>query len=166
MKYIITESQYKKLLSEQSKGKEIEGCGVFGDMNNREFCKVVEKEISSNLSEYSPQMEGLLKKYFTSDDRISQIQMEQLNNESDIVKEDIVKEAPKKGRKKVETIIEEKEKEVIIPPPPTVIEETSTSQRKSTRNTKKGGKKYKKRTKKYKKRKSTITKKSNRHSKF
>lgn len=86
MKYIITESQYTKLLSEQSKVKEIEGCGVFGDMNNREFCKVVEKEISSNLSEYSPQMEGLLKKYFTSDDRISQIQMEQLNNESDIVK--------------------------------------------------------------------------------
>lgn len=87
MKYIIKESQYKKLFSEQSKGKEIEGCGVFGNLNDREFCKSVEKEISSNLSEYRPLMEGLLKKYFTSDDRISEIQMEQLNNESEIVKE-------------------------------------------------------------------------------
>ena len=69
---------------------------------------------------------------------------------------DIVKEAPKKGRKKVEPIIEE-----IIPPIPAdiVIEETSTSQRKGTRNTKKGGKKYIKRTKKYKKRKLTNSKK-------
>lgn len=85
MKYLITESQYKNLLFEQSKTKEIEGCGVFSDMNLREFCKSAEKEISSNLSEYSPQMEKLLKKYFTSDERISEIQMEQLDNESDIV---------------------------------------------------------------------------------
>lgn len=85
MKFLITESQYVTLLSEQRKPREIEGCNVFGDANKKEFCKSVEKEISENLSEYSPQMENLLRKYFTSDEKISQIQMEQLNNESDIV---------------------------------------------------------------------------------
>jgi len=81
----------------------------------------------------------------------------------------IVKEAPKKGRKKVEPIIEEKEKEEIIPTPIpslSIVEETNASKKKSTQNTKKGGKKYKKRTKKHKKRKSTNTKKSNKRSKF
>jgi hypothetical protein len=72
-------------LSEQSKSKEIEGCGVFNDINKKEFCKSAEKEISANLSEYSPQMEKLLKKYFNSDDRITDVQMEQLNSESEIV---------------------------------------------------------------------------------
>ncbi|MFN9903880.1 MAG: hypothetical protein ACK55Z_34915, partial [bacterium] len=67
------------------------------DMNMREFCKVAEKEISSNLSEYSPQMEKLLKKYFTNEDRISEIQMEQLNNESDIVLD---------GFKQIEEVVE------------------------------------------------------------
>ena len=97
MKYLITENQYKNLLSEQSRTKEIEGCSVFSDMNMREFCKVAEKEISSNLSEYSPQMEKLLKKYFTNEDRISEIQMEQLNNESDIVLD---------GFKQIEEVVE------------------------------------------------------------
>ncbi len=85
MKFIITESQYRTLLSEQRKPKAIEGCSVFTNMNDREFCKTVENEISENLSEYSPLMENLLKKYFSSNDKISEIQMEHLNNESDIV---------------------------------------------------------------------------------
>lgn len=85
MKFIITESQYKTLLSEQRKPKEIEGCSVFTNMNDREFCKAVENEISENLSEYSPLMENLLKKYFSSNEKISEIQMEQLNDESQIV---------------------------------------------------------------------------------
>ena len=85
MKFIITESQYRTLLFEQRKPKEIEGCSVFTNMNDREFCKAVENEISENLSEYSSLMENLLKKYFSSNEKISEIQMEQLNNESDIV---------------------------------------------------------------------------------
>jgi hypothetical protein len=87
MKYLLKEEQYRFLLSEQKVSKEIEGCSVFSDMNKREFCKSVEKEISTNLTEYSAQMEKLLKKYFTSDDRITEVQMEQLNQESEIVKE-------------------------------------------------------------------------------
>lgn len=85
MRYIITEKQYEILLSERRKPKEIEGCSVFTNMNNREFCKAVENEISDNLSEYSPLMENLLKKYFSSNEKISEIQMEQLNDESEIV---------------------------------------------------------------------------------
>jgi len=86
MKIIITESQYLTLLIEEKKSKEIEGCTVFKDINLREFCKSVESHISENLSEYSPYMESLIKTYFSSNKRISKIQMEELNNESDIVK--------------------------------------------------------------------------------
>lgn len=86
MEIIITESQYLTLLIEERKSKEIEGCMRFKDMNLREFCKSAESHISENLSQYSPSMESLIKTYFSSNERITKIQMERLNDESDIVK--------------------------------------------------------------------------------
>lgn len=82
----ILREEYKSLLPEQRKPKEVEGCGVFSDIDERDFCKVVEKELSDNLSEYKNLMANLLEKYFKSDDRISKIQMEKLDSESEIVK--------------------------------------------------------------------------------
>jgi hypothetical protein len=86
MKYIITESQYRKLFLEERKPKEIEGCFVFKDMDERDFCKVIQDELSDNLDLYQPKMESLLKKYFLSEEKNSKIQMEILSQEADIVK--------------------------------------------------------------------------------
>ena len=87
MRYIITESQYRGLLSEEKKPKEVEGCNVFKNMDEKEFCRFAEKELSDNLSEYKVLMKNLLEKYFGSDERISEIQMDKLDSESEIVKE-------------------------------------------------------------------------------
>lgn len=86
MKYLITESQYRKLFLEERKPKEIEGCYVFNDMNQRDFCKVIQDELSNNLNLYQPKMESLLKQYFSSEEKKSKIQMEVLSQDADIVK--------------------------------------------------------------------------------
>lgn len=87
MNIVITESQYKRLTSEARKPKEIQGCSVFSDMNLRDFCKVAESEISSNLNEYKEPMEKLLKTYFNSNEKISKLVMEILDETNPIVSE-------------------------------------------------------------------------------
>jgi len=87
MKYILSQSQFsnlqESLLNEAPSS--IKGCRVFKNKDLKEFCDASEKLISSELDSYTPKMEHLLKKYFTSDDRIKTIEMEKLSEESPIV---------------------------------------------------------------------------------
>jgi hypothetical protein len=87
MRYVVSESQFRKLSeSILNESKEIRGCMVFQDMNQREFCRSAEKLIADEMDTgYSASMENLLKTYFSSDDRIKNIEIEYLNDESPIV---------------------------------------------------------------------------------
>ena len=87
MRYVVSESQFRKLSeSILNESKEIRGCMVFQDMNQREFCRSAEKLIADEMDTgYSASMENLLKTYFSSDDRIKNIEIEYLSDESPIV---------------------------------------------------------------------------------
>jgi hypothetical protein len=65
----------------------------------------------------------------------------------------VVKEVPKRGRKKVVEVVDEElpAAEVASVPVETAQVETNTNQRRTSRVTKKGGKKYKKKSRKHKK---------------
>ena len=50
MRYVVSESQFRKLSeSILNESKEIKGCMVFKDMNQREFCRSAEKLIADEI---------------------------------------------------------------------------------------------------------------------
>lgn len=85
MKIIITESQYDNLIYEIRKPREIEGCFVFSDKNLKNFCKAAEEHISGKLNLYKEPMQKLLKTYFASDEKISELVLEVLDETNPIV---------------------------------------------------------------------------------
>jgi hypothetical protein len=83
MKIVLSEMQIQTLKQKvllEAKG--IKGCGVFVDRNLKEFCKASESIISDNLTKYKKEMENLLMKYFTTDDKVKTIEYEKLENDS------------------------------------------------------------------------------------
>lgn len=73
----------KKILSEEN--TKIEGCKVFSNKNEKEFCIAVESEISNNLDTYQPAMEKMLKTYFSTNSKIKSVQLEELYEFSPMV---------------------------------------------------------------------------------
>jgi hypothetical protein len=83
MKIIINEVQAQSLREKilvEAKG--IKGCGIFSNKNLKEFCKASESIISNDLTKYRKEMETLLMKYFSTDDRVKSIEYEKLEKDS------------------------------------------------------------------------------------
>jgi len=83
MEIVLSEVQIQTLKQKvllEAKG--IKGCGVFVDTNLKEFCRASESIISENLTKYKKEMEDLLMRYFSTDDRVRTIEYEKLENDS------------------------------------------------------------------------------------